>query len=564
MQRTDDTTPTDSALFDDYQRELEALETFRERYRHLYPFAGLDRDDPDVQRLLEGLAFFTARTRRTADRTLAGYERRALEQVFPHLVTPLPSMAMLTVDAAERMVEIRTLPAGTEVMVSPRVAEIGGRPPPAVSYRTLRELVVRPFDLDRPGIKLARLGDAGYELIIPIRSANRRVEAVEAIELHLDPHGDLLAALRLHHALAQHIESVHYAFPGTRQPERRVRRLAFAPAPGEAAALDNPLEQFRALVHFPLAALALRFAIDQTPAEWQWLELRVRLRPAWPRELSVPPGAFVLHATPMINLRRELADPVVLDGTKARLEVAHPEPALELRARELLAVYRSTAAGLAPVLPEALASPDEDWYAIEVAGRHGGRQVWLDVHAPGAFEARAAIVVDADWYQPGAARWLRGALEARLTARHLDGARWRVITPIEAALESPLAGRRDQLSRLLALAGRAELDASSLTFLLEVLGCAEHELFLRVARAIRSLTVTRRPDARTTTGVRTTLEVVVARLPLALVPAADLLFARLPDLLTAWSGDAPPAVCVRIEGGEDDTITTYRSEATHA
>src|ERR1044071_10111427 len=85
------TTGIDGALFEDYQRELESLETFRERSRHLYPFAGLERDDPDVQRLLEGLAFFTARTRRAADRALAGYERRALEQAFPHLVTPLPS-----------------------------------------------------------------------------------------------------------------------------------------------------------------------------------------------------------------------------------------------------------------------------------------------------------------------------------------------------------------------------------------------------------------------------------------------------------------------------------------
>src|ERR1043165_3872186 len=113
-------TTLDAALFEDYRRELESLETFRDRYRHLYPFAGLDRDDPDVQRLLEGLAFFTARTRRAADRALAGYERRALEQVFPHLVTPLRSMAILPVDPTDRMIEPRPLPAGTEVAVSPR------------------------------------------------------------------------------------------------------------------------------------------------------------------------------------------------------------------------------------------------------------------------------------------------------------------------------------------------------------------------------------------------------------------------------------------------------------
>jgi type VI secretion system protein ImpG len=555
-------TTLDSALFDDYQRELESLETFRERYRHLYPFAGLDRDDPDVQRLLEGLAFFTARTRRAADRAIAGYERRALEQVFPHLVTPLPSMAMLTVDAADRLIEPRTLPAGTEVAVAPR-ADGPGRPAGALTYRTLRELVVRPFDLDRAGIQLVRLGDEGHELVIPIRSATPRAEAVDTIELHLDPHGDLLAALRLHHALARCALSARYAFPGTRQPERRVRAIGFAPLRDDAERFANPLEQFRTLIHFPLAALAVRFAIDQTPATWQRLELRVRLSPAWPRELSVPPGAFVLHAAPMVNLRRALADPVVLDGTRARVEIAHPEPALGLVPRELCAVYRSTSAGLVPLPPEALAAPDDDWYAAELAGRHIARRLWLDVHAPGAFEARSAIVADVDWYHPGAARVLRGPIEARLTARHLEGPRWRVITPIEPALDSPLAGRRDRLSRLLALAGRSDLDASSLGFVLDVLGCAEHELFQRVARAIASLAITRQPDARSTSGVRTTLDVVLARLPLALVPAADLLLARLPDLLAAWSGDEPPVVRVRIEGDDGDLATTYRPEARH-
>ena len=552
--------PADAALFEDYQHELESLETFRERYRHLYPFAGLDRDDPDVQRLIEGLAFFSARTRRVADRALAGYERRALEQVFPHLVTPLPSMALLTVDSAARMTEPHTLPAGTELAVAPRIDAIG-KPAAPISFRTLRALVVRPFDLDRAAIKLVRLGDAGFELVVPIYSEHPRVEPVVAIELALDPHGDLLAALRLHHALAHHVESARYVFVDSAQPARPVRDLAFTAAPDDDAAFANPLERFRSLVHFPLAALTVRVAIDQTPAKWTRLELRFRIGPGWPRELSVPPGAFLLHATPMINLQRALADPVALDGTKARLEVAHPEPARALRPRELLAVYQSTPAGFTPMLPEALTGPDDDWYAIEVEGRHVGREVWLDVHAPRAFEARAAIVVEADWYRPGAGRLLRGALDARLTARHLEGPRWRVVTPVEDSRDSPLAGRRDKLSRLLALAGRSDLDAASLGFLLDVLGCAEHALFGRVTRAIASVTIVRQPDARSGSGVRTTLELVLARLPLALVPAADLLLARLPDLLAAWSGDEPPIVVVRRDGDDRDTTTTYRSEA---
>ena len=558
-------TGIDAGLFEDYQRELEALETFRERYRHLYPFAGLDRDDPDVQRLIESLAFFTARTRRAGEHALAGYERRALEQVFPHLCTPLPSMALLTALGAERMVEARTLPAGTEVAVSPRAhGRAGTGEAHAVLYRTTRELVVRPFDLDRSRIEMSRLGDDGWELVVPIRSATPRVEAVGAIELHIDPHGDLLAALRLHHALAHNLDGARYSFPDTRQPERLVRRVAFAAAPGEADAFAGPLERFRELLHFPQGALVVRVPVEQTPAEWQRLELRFRLGAGWPRELGVPPGAFLLHAVPLVNLRRELADPAPLDGTKARILVAHPEPALELCPRELLGVYRSSPTGLTPLLPEALAAGDADWYAVETSGRHTGRQVWLDVHAPDAFEARAAVVVDAEWYQPSAGRLLRGPLDARLTARHLEAARWRVVTPVEDAVESPLAGRRERLGRLLALAGQSDLDAPALAFLLEMLGAADRELFQRVARAIADVTTERQPDASSPSGVRTTISLRLQRLPLALVPAADLLLSRLPALLAAWTGDEPPIVRVRLEGDEEDTVTTYRDEeATH-
>src|SRR5262249_58727064 len=51
-------------------------------------------------------------------------------------------------------------------------------------------------------------------------------------------------------------------------------------------------------------------------------------------------------------------------------------------------------------------------------------------------------------------------------------------------------------------------------------------LFQRVARAIAEVAVTRQADARSPSGTRTTFDIVLQRLPLALVPAADLLFAR--------------------------------------
>jgi type VI secretion system protein ImpG len=540
------------ALFDDFQRELEALDSFREQYRHLYPFAGLDRDDPDVLRLLEALAFFTARTRGEADRAIAGYERRALEELFPYLVSPMPSMALVAVDGTERMPEARTLPAGTELAVTPR----GG---PPVVYRTLRPLALRPFDIDRERVELVGRGDDGWELIIPIRSATPRVEPIGELELHLDPHGDLLAALRLHHALARHVEEVWYELPGTRQTARRCRRIDFAPAAADEVGAA-PLEPFRRLLHFPLAALVLRVTVDETPPTWDRLVLRVRIGPGWPPELSVPAGVLLLHATEVVNLRRGLADPAPLDGTRARIQVAHPEPELGFAPRELVAVTRSTRAGLEPLLPQGLADDDGPWYAAE-AGTGADRELWLDVHCPDAFDAAsgagAQLVVDAEWYQPDAARRLVGPLAVAPTARHLDGARWRLVTPLAGAAPSPLAGDRGRLRRLLAIGG-GDLDARGLGFLLEALGAGGHELLQRVGRAIASLRIERGPDAQAPSGMRTTYHVGLGRLPRALAPVAALVFAALPGLLAAWAGTARPEVRVQSEGGDAATETIHR------
>jgi type VI secretion system protein ImpG len=537
------------ALFDDFQRELETLDAFREQYRHLYPFAGLDRDDPDVLRLLEALAFFTARTRREADRTIAGYERRALEELFPYLVSPMPSMALATIDGTERLPEARTLPAGTEL-----AATASGGPP--VLFRTLRALEVRPIDIDRERVALVGRGDAGWELEVPIRSATPRVEPLGEIELHLDPHGDLLAALRLHHALRHHVEEVWYELPGTRQTPRRCRRVSFDAAPaGEVG--EGPLEPYRRLLHFPLAALAIRVSIDETPPTWDRLVLRLRIGPGWPAELAVPPGVLLLHAVPVINLRRGLADPPALDGTRARLQVAHPEPLLGFAPRALVSVSRSTRRGLEPLLPHGLADDDGAWYAAE-AGAAPDHELWLDVHAPDAFDAAAQLVVDAEWYQPAAARRLVGPLAVAPTARHLDGARWRLVAPLAGAAASPLAGDRGRLRRLLAIGG-GDLDAPGLAFLLEVMGAGGHELLARVTRAIAGVRVERGPAAQEPSGIRTTWHIELGRLPRVLGPAADLVFSALPGLLAAWAGTAPPEVRVRLAGGDDAAATTHRA-----
>jgi type VI secretion system protein ImpG len=553
--------PIDDGLFQDFQRELEALETFRDQFRSFYGFAGLERDDPDVQRMVEALAFFSARTRREAERALVRHERRALEQLFPYLLSPMPSMALLAVEGARAMSDPRTLPAGTEVLVT-----AGGdpdQPGPAgeLVYRTLRPLRVRPVDIEPDSLELSRLGAQGWELRLTVSSGAPQIDPLERLELHVNPQGDLVAALRLYHALARSLRGVSYTFTGARLPERTTKRVSFAGQP-DAAEVDpfaNPIERIRRFLHFPLAALGLRIPIDQSPAEWTSLRLRLHLDPSWPAGLGVTPRSFLLHVTPMINLTRSPAEPIAFDGTRTRAQVAHPDPAKGWRPRDLLAVYRSTAEGLEAVPPASL-SREGECYGVETSGGNLERELWLDLQLPRAFEQPTTVVAEAEWFQPAAARLFEGTLAAVPASRHIERVRWELVRPLQESLDSPLTERRDRLERLLEMSARSEPSAPDLAFLLDLLGAASNELFSRVVRNIEALEAEEGPDARSPSGQKKVYRVKVRRLPPALRPAADLLFSRVPELLATWYDHPSVTVRVAIEGDDRDVEIAYTAE----
>jgi type VI secretion system protein ImpG len=450
-------------------------------------------------------------------------------------------MALLVADSSSRVTEARTLPAGTEVRV--RAARYETAEPSnydELSYRTMRPLCIRPIQIDKGRFEMRRVPGGGFLLHLGLRSIAPRSEDVRRIELYANPQGDVLSALRLHYALKNHLAGASYVFSTPRGPstEPAPARLTFSPPrePFDAEPFAHPLERVRRALHFPLGSLCLAIDIDRTPPEWTDLTLVLRLAPTWPAGLVLGPGSFLLHATPMVNLRRELAEPIPFDGTKSRAAVAHPEPRRGYRPREILGVYESTPNGLLPLLPEPLAEAGE-YYAIETAGGGAERRVFLDLRLPRAFAEPTTLVVEAEWYQPEGAGALGGALEAMPASRHLDGLRWQVASPVQPSSESPLEGRRDRLSRLLHWSSSRALDRKAIVFLLELHGAATDERWRRVLASIDEFSSDQVPDVRSKSGRKTVYRVALRGLPPTLRPSADFLFARLPDLLAAWTSN---------------------------
>lgn len=101
----------DERLITHYNNELRHIRETAAEFAQEFPkIAGrlaLDKDakevcpDPYVERLLEGFAFLAARIHLKLDAEFPRFTQSLLETIYPHYLTPIPSMAIVRFDAEE-------------------------------------------------------------------------------------------------------------------------------------------------------------------------------------------------------------------------------------------------------------------------------------------------------------------------------------------------------------------------------------------------------------------------------------------------------------------------------
>lgn len=273
--------------------------------------------DPDVDRLLEGVAFLCARTRMRTDELGSDLVQAALLATAPHLVRPWPAMAMLRFRRAPGI-------RGTPVVPSGTLVESAG--PAPCRFRTAWEggpawaevvsLTIEAGDPPRLEIRLSRGG---------------AMAAGPCDRLRLHCHGDHLLACALRQALLTS-PRVATILPGGSMAPLRVLPAGFGP--GEAV-LPSGHGLGPGHAHLLLSQLAAY------PEALRSVELSGPPRLGSPpsadeirivADLSVPPGQFagagpgnlLAGCVPAVNLWAAPSDPLVIDGTRRshRLAVA--------------------------------------------------------------------------------------------------------------------------------------------------------------------------------------------------------------------------------------------------
>ena len=155
-----------------YGRELRRLREQSREFAAQYPKIArrlaLDESgcaDPYVERLLEGFAFLTARVSLKQDSEFGRFTEQLLDLVYPHYLTPTPSMAVLQLEPPAgkgALTEGYRVPRGSLVK---SLHEVGAAT--RCEFATAHEVVLWPFRIDEARFFASNLhGSRGVQAVL--------------------------------------------------------------------------------------------------------------------------------------------------------------------------------------------------------------------------------------------------------------------------------------------------------------------------------------------------------------------------------------------------------------
>ena len=187
-----------------YQSELAYLRemgrAFSVAQPTVAPLLAEQSADPDVERLLEGFAFLTARVRERMEDAVPELSHELTQLLLPHYLRPLPSCAVVEFAAPARTLRGPvTIPRGTQLFSTP----VEGT---SCAFRTTEDVDLLPFTLSR--VAMARTSSVGAEIRLSFETAEAARGSVFERPLRLYLHGELANATLLFMALMRHCRGV--------------------------------------------------------------------------------------------------------------------------------------------------------------------------------------------------------------------------------------------------------------------------------------------------------------------------------------------------------------------
>jgi type VI secretion system protein ImpG len=393
------------------------------------------------------------------------------------------------------------------------------------------------------------LPDGRLRFTLPATAWHQRNDEIGPLRVHINYLNDFHGSLKVLHALERHVDRVAVSFD-----ERIDEHTKGTPCQMSLAAPDDddnephPLAHERLYFHFPRSELFFELVLPSPPRNWQRFTLLFDVTADWPRNLRLTSDVFQLFATPIINLQRAAAQPIVHDGTQERWPIFHPTPASRHQLHSVRGVYRLAGDAQVPLRLATLAGGAGAYELADDPGGDGERHPALLLHLPEALAKPATVTVDAEWMQP----WFSSVIGQRLAIapqrRALLGVQWELSGEMVAHREPALGDAVDDFTHILVLQHQRVLSRDDLDALLQVLGSVWTGPFAPLRDLIVDVRVHQAPKQRgaCASGEKLVYELMLKEHEAGLLPLVDRFAQHLARVLGAWIADLP--IEVRIGG----------------
>ena len=314
---------------DYYKNEMRALRELAGEFAQANPsLAGLLQGpsaDPDVERILEGVAYLSADIRRKLDDEFPEILHPLVQAVCPQYLRPVPSATIVAFTPKVNLKQTLAVAAGTHMDSVP----VGNAP---CRFRTCLDVDVAPIELaavERPDLAADAVQGDGIQIRLRIRTLGVGLSSIRLPRLRLFLAGDLGESADLYALLNSHLEDIRLeaaGAPGRVLPASALKPAGFDPEESLLPRNVTSLPAFGVLQDYFLFPEKYLF-LDVDLSDWTdrgdgsefTLTFQCRVPSFQLPQLS--PERFVLHATPAVNLFSHEAEPVVIDHREAELLV---------------------------------------------------------------------------------------------------------------------------------------------------------------------------------------------------------------------------------------------------
>ncbi|MDL2408865.1 type VI secretion system baseplate subunit TssF [Rhizobium calliandrae] len=303
-----------------YLHEMGAL--FAKANPRLSRHLGKDAADPDVERLLEGMAFLVGRLRQRLDAEMPELALTLLQLVWPHYLRPVPPITMIRFGFAEGASGMSIdVPRGTRVQSRPIEGE-------AISFETSFDLKVLPFEI--VGAELENRKSSSRILLAFRETGGEGLQALAAgpLTLFINSGSDTAIARLLYLFFRQRLRSVQLVTPNGQPTEAALTLEPMGFAASEAALPypDGAFDGFRIIQEYfscPEKFMFLRIKGLETFADSaaDRFSLIFEMSQAFAQSTRVSADLFALNTTPAINLFEAEGRPLTVSHERSEYPV---------------------------------------------------------------------------------------------------------------------------------------------------------------------------------------------------------------------------------------------------